>query len=91
MKAVATLESRGRAARSTWRKSSASPTRCRPRPILRPRCAASSLQRVDTTRGRTVIFAASSPEGAKALAAALGAKVAEASADDLRAPGPVAE
>ena len=49
------------------------------------------LQRVDTTRERTVIFAASSPEGAKALAGALGAKVVEANADDLRAPGPVAE
>ena len=49
------------------------------------------LQRVDTTRGRTVIFVASSPEGAKAFADALGAKLAEASADELRAPGPVAE
>jgi hypothetical protein len=49
------------------------------------------LQRVDTTRGRTVVFVASSPEGAKALAAALGGKLDQASADDLRTPGPAAE
>jgi hypothetical protein len=49
------------------------------------------LQRVDTTPRRTAIFVASSRAGAKALADALGATHAEASADELRARGPAAE
>ena len=49
------------------------------------------LQRVDSTPRRTTIFVASSRAGVKAFAAALGAKHAEASAEELRAPGPAAD
>jgi hypothetical protein len=48
------------------------------------------LQRVDTTPDRTTIFVAGSREGAGALADALGGKLAEASADELRARAPAA-
>ena len=49
------------------------------------------LERVDTTPRRTTIFISSSREGAKALADALGAKHAEATEAELRAPGPAAD